>query len=200
MVIHMKKFFPAVSLIFLLTLSGCDNVTVTPYSMSSETAVCTESVSTPEETSSNAEAPSDTVEEAVSVPHSLLNSTENIGLHDTDGSGINYAFSYNGREFYALCETDNWHITDSFMITEPDDILIICRALSDVHPIHTADMQGYRTPEDMANEWHQHNIACSLLPDGSRWKESARDVDLDWKDEGKGLFDHLMDRLEDREQ
>ena len=196
----MKKAFPIALLFFLCAVSGCDNVTVTPYSMNFGTAVCTEDVSAPEETTTPADTVSEMEEEAVSVSNSLLNSTEDIGLHDTDGNGTNYIFKYNSKEFYALCEPDNWHINDSCMINDPDDILIICRALSDIHPIHTADMQGYRTPEDMASEWQQHNIAYSLLPDGSRWKDSARDVDLDWKDEGKGLFDHLMDRIEDREQ
>ena len=47
----------------------------------------------------------------------------------------------------------------------------------------------------MAYEWVQHNLAYGLLPDGSSWKESARNVDIDPKDQGKSAYDILAERL-----
>ena len=181
-------------------LSGCNKVTFTENTA----AVTTEAVTVPttEEAITTA-APTDATEsitEYTAYDASLLSSPEDIGLHDTDGEGVNYSFSYGGEEFYALCEPENWHITDSYKIEDEDDILLICQALISVHPIHSADMQSYRAAEDMAFEWHQHNLAYSLLPDSSEWKSNAKDVDLDSKDEGKGLLDFLMDRLDSNEQ
>ena len=181
-------------------LSGCNKVTFTENTA----AVTTEAVTVPttEEAITTA-APTDATEsitEYTAYDASLLSSPEDIGLHDTDGEGVNYSFSYGGEEFYALCDPENWHITDSYKIEDEDDILLICQALISVHPIHSADMQSYRAAEDMAFEWHQHNLAYSLLPDSSEWKSNAKDVDLDSKDEGKGLLDFLMDRLDSNEQ
>ena len=197
----MKKLLSLLSAAVMCVLSGCNKVTITENTA----AVTTEAVTTvpvTEEATTTA-APTN-VTEPITVyttyDASLLSSPEDIGLYDTDGEGVNYSFSYGGEEFYALCEPENWHITDSYKIEDEDDILMICQALISVHPIHSADMQSYRTAEDMAFEWHQHNLAYSLLPDSSSWKSNARDVDLDSKDEGKGLLDFLMDRLDSNEQ
>lgn len=197
----MKKQLALLSAAVMCVLSGCNKVTITENT----TVVTTEAVTTvpvTEEATTTA-APTN-VTEPITVyttyDASLLSSPEDIGLYDTDGEGVNYSFSYGGEEFYALCEPENWHITDSYKIEDEDDILMICQALIAVHPIHSADMQSYRTAEDMAFEWHQHNLAYSLLPDSSDWKSNARDVDLDSKDEGKGLLDFLMDRLDSNEQ
>ena len=73
---------------------------------------------------------------------------------------------------------DNWKIRDSYRINDTDAMKEICAALLEIHPIYAADMSSYRTADDMAYEWDQHNIAYSLLPDGSTLKESAADVDL----------------------
>ena len=181
-------------------LSGCNKVTFTENTAAMTTEAVT--VPTTEEATTTA-APTDATEsitEYTAYDASLLSSPEDIGLHDTDGNGVDYIFSYGGEEFFALYEPDNWHITDSYKIEDEDDILLICQALISVHPIHSADMQSYRAAEDMAFEWHQHNLAYSLLPDSSEWKSNAKDVDLDSKDEGKGLLDFLMDRLDSNEQ
>lgn len=197
----MRKQLALLSAAVMSVLSGCNKVTFTENTA----AVTTEAVTTvpvTEEATTTA-APADATEsitEYTAYDTSLLSSPEDIGLHDTDGNGVDYIFSYGGEEFFALYEPDNWHITDSYKIEYEDDILLICQALISVHPIHSADMQSYRTAEDMAFEWHQHNLAYNHLPDSSEWKSNAKDVDLDSKDEGKGLFNFLMDRLNSNEQ
>lgn len=196
----MRKQLALLSAAVMCVLSGCNKVTFTENTA----AVSTEAVTVPttEEAITTA-APTDATEsitEFTAYDASLLSSPEDIGLHDTDGNGVDYIFSYGGEEFFALYEPDNWHITDSYKIEDEDDILLICQALISVHPIHSADMQSYRAAEDMAFEWHQHNLAYNHLPDSSEWKSNAKDVDLDSKDEGKGLFNFLMDRLDSNEQ
>ena len=196
----MRKQLALLSAAVMSVLSGCNKVTFTENTA----AVTTEAVTVPttEEATTTA-APTDATEsitEYTAYDASLLSSPEDIGLHDTDGNGVDYIFSYGGEEFFALYEPDNWHITDSYKIEDEDDILLICQALISVHPIHSADMQSYRAAEDMAFEWHQHNLAYNHLPDSSEWKSNAKDVDLDSKDEGKGLFNFLMDRLDSNEQ
>ncbi|PWJ10807.1 acid shock protein [Ruminococcus flavefaciens] len=196
----MKKQLALLSAAVMSVLSGCNKVTFTENTA----AVTTEAVTVPttEEAITTA-APTDVTEsitEYTAYDASLLSSPDDIGLHDTDGNGVDYIFSYGGEEFYALYEPDNWHITDSYKIEDEDDILLICQALISVHPIHSADMQSYRAAEGMAFEWHQHNLAYNHLPDSSEWKSNAKDVDLDSKDEGKGLFNFLMDRLDSNEQ
>ena len=196
----MRKQLALLSAAVMSVLSGCNNVTFTENTA----AVTTEAVTVPttEEAITTA-APTDATEsitEYTAYDASLLSSPEDIGLHDTDGNGVDYIFSYGGEEFFALYEPDNWHITDSYKIEDEDDILLICQVLISVHPIHSADMQSYRAAEDMAFEWHQHNLAYNHIPDSSEWKSNAKDVDLDSKDEGKGLFNFLMDRLDSNEQ
>ena len=123
-----------------------------------------------------------------------LSSVEDIGLHAVDETGKNYAFSYHQEEFSARYTPDNWKIVDSYKITDTDDIVIICQALSDVHPVHGRDMDSFRTPEDMAFEWLQHNIAYAFLPDDSPWKRSAKDVDLNPADQNKTFEEMYEDR------
>ena len=84
---------------------------------------------------------------------------------------------------------------DSYKISNKTDIEIICQALADIHPIHSADMADWRTPQDMAYEWTQHNIAYSLLSDTSEWKDSAKDVDIDPPDQGKSVYQLFKDRI-----
>ena len=47
----------------------------------------------------------------------------------------------------------------------------------------------------MAHEWHQHNVAFDMLPEGSEWKESAKDVDLDPQDENKSMYRMFKDKI-----
>ena len=132
--------------------------------------------------------------EAETESTGTLSSVEDIGLHAVDETGKNYAFSYNQEEFSVRYTPDNWKIVDSYKITDTDDMVIICQALSDVHPVHGRDMESFRTPEDMAFEWLQHNIAYAFLLDDSPWKRSAKDVDLNPADQGKTFQEMYEDR------
>ena len=41
----------------------------------------------------------------------------------------------------------------------------------------------------MAYEWVQHNIAYNILPDGDKWKDNAKDVDINPADQNKSLYE-----------
>ena len=129
---------------------------------------------------------------------SLLLSPADIGLHTVDDWrqdwGQYYAFVYDGEQFSVYYEPDTWKVFDSYKITDHGDIVTICQALLDEHPIHGSDLQSYRTAEDMAFEWEQHNLAYRLLPDSSSWKESAQNVDLDPEDQGKTFAEMYASR------
>ena len=71
---------------------------------------------------------------------------------------------------------------------------VICQALLDIHQIHGKDMISYRTAEDLVREWIQHNLAYELLSKNSPWKENAKDVDFDPKDQGKSIIDMYKSR------
>lgn len=137
---------------------------------------------------------SDTREAEDSGIRNILSSPSDIALTDMDGNGKNYTFRYDGEEYRALHLTDLWKIIDSYKITNESDIIIICRALSEEHPIHGRDMVSFRTPEDMAYEWLQHNMAYELLPDSSDFKEKAKDVNLDPEDQGRSFKEIYEDR------
>lgn len=116
-----------------------------------------------------------------------LSSTEDIGLYDRDGGGVNYAFSYQGEEFYAQYYYDNWTLFDSYKITDKGDMEIICQALIDTHTVHGSDYESFRTADDMVYEWQQHNLAYTYLPEDNGWRESAKNVDFDPQDQGKSF-------------
>lgn len=124
----------------------------------------------------------------------VLISTEKINLYDLDGKGKNYSFTYKGTSYTATYSKDNWHIVDSYKITDKKDIAIICQALIEVHPIHGRDMLSYRTVEDMVYEWTQHNIAYYILPEDNKWRKNAKDVDLDPADQGRSLAEMYESR------
>lgn len=119
---------------------------------------------------------------------------EDIQIIDIDGNSKNYSFVYKNEAYYAVYTTDNWKIIDSYKITNTQDIIVICSKLIEIHQVHGKDMNSYRTPEDMAYEWLQHNIAYQVLPDENPWKLNAKDVDLDPKDQGKNLAQIYEDR------
>lgn len=117
-----------------------------------------------------------------------------IELVDLDGGGKNYSFFYQGEEFLASYTTDNWHIIDSYKIEKREDIMVICQALIEIHPIHGKDRVSYRTAEDMTFEWLQHNLAYDILPKENPWRENAKDVDLDPEDQYRTLKEIYEDR------
>lgn len=121
--------------------------------------------------------------------NSILSSPEDIALTDTDGEGTRYSFTYGDETYYAVYTPDNWKIIDSYKITNRSDMIIICEALRDIYPIHGSDMESFRTAEDMAYEWVQHNIAYTILPPGSPWRDNARDVDINPADQGKSMIE-----------
>ena len=125
---------------------------------------------------------------------SILSSTDDIALHDVDGRGTNYAFTYDGEEFRTMYSYGCWTIYDSYKITNKHDEKIICQALIDEHPVYGKDMVSYRTPEDMAYEWQQHNLAYVYLPEGNAWRTHAANVDLDPYDQGRSFEEIYEDR------
>lgn len=142
----------------------------------------------------NGDAAGDSKASAGASGKAVLTSTADIGLTNYDGMGAKYFFTYKGEEFRTLYQNDCWTIYDSYKITNKKDMKIICQALIDVHPVHGRDLSSYRTAEDMAYEWEQHNIAYKYLPDDSGWRESAGNVDLDPYDQGRSFEEIYEDR------
>jgi len=136
------------------------------------------------------EAPVSTPSETAPPP----SSPEDVALTDS-GDGENYTFTYHGEEYSAIFKNGCWKIMYSYKITDTGDMEQICAALSAEHPVLGKDYVSYRTPEDMAVEWQQHNLAYSILPDDSPWKLSARDVDLDPEDQGKSILEMFLTRM-----
>lgn len=124
----------------------------------------------------------------------ILSSSKDIELHDIDGGNTSFEFTYDKTVFEAFYTYDNWKIVDSYRITNTADMEIICQALIEVNPIHGKDMVSYRTAEDMAYEWDQHNLAYEILSEDSPWRENAKDVDLNPDDQGKSILDFYLDR------
>ncbi len=122
-----------------------------------------------------------------------LQSTDDINLRSAGGGY--YYFTYNGEDFKALYSYSTWTIYDSYKITNKKDMTTICQALIDVHPVPSRDWQSYRTAEDMAYEWDQHNKIYLIAPEGSATKERTRNVDLDPEDQGKTYKDLYNENL-----
>ncbi len=135
-----------------------------------------------------------TEQQTESAPSGLLTTTADLQLTDTDGSGKNYTFTYDGEEFRAKYTTDNWRIFDSYRINNESDMTIICQALIDEHPVHGSDMESYRTADDMVDEWVIHNMAYALLQEDDPLKSHAKDVDFDPKDQNKSFEEFYKDR------
>ena len=104
-------------------------------------------------------------------------------------------FHYGGEEFVAYFDTYSWRVYDSYKITNHDDIVIICQALLDEHPVYGSDWESLRTADDMAYEWEQHNLAYNMLPEYSHWRDDAKDVDLDPDDQGKSVQELYESRI-----
>ena len=188
-----KSAVMAGAVILSAALSACslgDEISVSQTDVQTQSGDTSSVVSSTTTTSTLLSSTSSSLKKKKS---SLLESTEDIALTET-GEG-SYTFTYAGEAFNAYYTPDNWKIIDSYKITDKSDMTIICEALSDIHPIHTSDYQGYRAPEDLAYEWDQHNTAYNILPDSSKWKANCKDVDLDPKDQGKSFLEMARDRL-----
>jgi len=114
----------------------------------------------------------------------ILKSAADIELTDTDGNGKNYHFYYAGDDFTAIYTPDNWKVKDSYRVHSEADMIIICQALIDEHPVHGKDLVSYRTAEDMAYEWQIHNMGYAFFTDDENLRNKAKDVDFDPKDQG----------------
>ncbi len=119
----------------------------------------------------------------------VLESTDDLGLRNTDGEGSEYEFDYDGEVFTAVYTPDNWKIVDSYKITNSADMLLICQALIDENPLHGRDMVSFRVPEDMVDEWMQHNLAYKMFYDNPALRARAKDVDLNPDDQGKNIIE-----------
>ena len=145
------------------------------------------------------DALNDAASEALSTVDSsstagILKSAADIELTDTDGNGKNYHFYYAGDDFTAIYTTDNWKVKDSYRVHSEADMIIICQALIDEHPVHGKDMESYRTAEDMAYEWEIHNMGYVFFTDDERLKNKAKDVDFDPKDQGMTIEEFYKSR------
>ncbi len=130
-----------------------------------------------------------TISSFSSMPEGILSSTEDINLRDVDGNGRNYAFTYGDEEFIAVYWTEHWKILDSYKISSSDDMMIICQALIDEHPVHGSGMESFREADDMAYEWLQHNLAYAILPEDNVWRQKSKDVDFNPEDQGKTFYE-----------
>lgn len=185
----------------LLFLRGC-SAGLTDFSVfKAHIAVTDEQTSqTTESTTATSLTTSTTTEtttETTSVPNrsGILTSPADIMLNCPSGDKHNYVFTYMRKEYTAIYTPDNWKIVDSFDINNPDDQIVICEALKNEHPIHSANYQSWRTAEDMAYEWAQHNLAYSMLSDTSPLIEDAKDVDINPSGQNKDILDFLSDRI-----
>ena len=71
---------------------------------------------------------------------------------------------------------------------------LICGALIDISPVHGIDLVSYRTAEDMAYEWIQHNIVYTLPMVKDYERERARSVDLDPQHQNQSLLEMYITR------
>ena len=121
------------------------------------------------------------------ITPSLLSSTDDVVLVPTDDYAMGYVFEYDGEQFAAYYDGISWRVYDSYRITNHNDVVIICQALINEHPVYGSDWESFRTADDMAYEWDQHNLAYNLLPEDNHWRDDAKDVDLDPYDQGKSF-------------
>ena len=136
----------------------------------------------------------------VSEEPTYVSTIDSIEIVDVDGKDTNYEFIYHEEVFKVYYVYDNWKIYDSYKIKNQADMKIICQALIDIHPIHGKDRVSYRTADDMVYEWVQHNIAYEILPEESKWRNNAKNVDFDPDDQGKSLKEMFDDRTDNNEK
>ena len=125
---------------------------------------------------------------------SLLSSPPQITYQYSDEDYEYYSFIYGDEEFSVLHDNDNWKIFESYKIRNSEDMKLICQAMIDIDPVHGADMSSYRTTEDMAYEWIQHNIVYDLPGLDDEIKDSAANVDMDPKDQNMTIMEMYYNR------
>ena len=124
----------------------------------------------------------------------ILTSSADINLRNPSEDGKNYVFNYGEEEYSAIRWEEHWKIIDSYKIVNTTDMVYICQALIDEYPIHGVDMTSFRTADDMAYEWVQHNIAYEYLPEDNTWRNKAKDVDFNPEDQGKSFIEIYEER------
>lgn len=126
-----------------------------------------------------------------------------------------YTFSYGGETYTAKYTPNgaNWQIVNSYKITNTKDMLVICEALSRLHPIKGC-LTPYRAAADMVDEWVIHNHVYSELQrmaastnffikqaisalSGKFGQaiESTQSVDINTPDQGKTEMEFLDERI-----
>lgn len=200
----MKKqliIYFSITAVLLLCFTGCGRAAEEKESSSEESPIQSQALIEEAEDTAEAEHVADSddatdsddvansddggTEQSESASTAFLSSTSDIRLVDTDGKGSNYIFTYAGEEFSAIYSEDNWKIVDSYKINEEADMMIICQALIDEHPVHGRDMVSYRVPDDMVYEWTLHNMAYAFVSDDETMRNKAKDVDFDPEDQGR---------------
>jgi hypothetical protein len=182
-----KTFVVAACVVVLgLSLVACSQPVTQPHDRDQNVPVSTPAE--PSQSQADEKTPSAAEEEIPRVaPH--------IALYPVDDTGASYALEYGDLVLEVYYQPDVWSVYESYRVTDHDDLVAICQMLIDEHPIHGSDYESYRTAEDMAYEWEQHNYAYELLPADSLWRESVSNVDLDPEDQGKSLRELYKDRM-----
>ena len=132
--------------------------------------------------------------QAVNEDETNYNSNIKIELKDVDGKQTTYSFTYQNEVYTAIFKNECCKINNSYKIKNTNDMREICQALIDEHKVYGKDRKSYRTAGDMVYEWVQHNLAYSILPENSEYKERAKDVDLDPDDQGKNFIELYEDK------
>ena len=122
-------------------------------------------------------------------------SPETFVLNDLGNN--RYSFEYNGMTFeaiYSSANGGNWHIEDSYRLTNGNDMCIICERLQETHKVEGRITQ-YRTAYDMADEWVIHNYYYSFVADNEKYASFAnrlKSVDLNRADQGKSDNEFIL--------
>jgi hypothetical protein len=181
------RFAAIVCVTLVLALVGCAESPSSSSAAASDLQPEQQTVSPKQEDATSAS-------ESTHASTGILQSPEDIELQPTDDYGANYMFFYGDEVFNVYYEPDCWRVYDSYKITNKSDLVIICQALINEHEIHGRDLESFRTAEDMAYEWQQHNLAYTLAPNDSSWKQSAQNVDLDPDEQNMTLEEIYLTR------
>ena len=188
----MKKIICFMIVFAIVLLSGCESIDMERVADKGKEYLQTTQEKVKHEVKEQIKK--ELAEQDGSAEPGILSGVDDVVVTDLTGAGTDYVFIYDDVPYSATYTPDNWEIKDSYRITNAMDMALICQALINEHPIHGKDMISYRTCDDMAYEWVQHNIAYSFLPEDSQWMESVKNVDFDPEDQGRSYRDLYEDR------
>lgn len=109
-----------------------------------------------------------------------LNLTYNRNEGNKEFYEFNYKVNNKSKVFTAIYTPNNWKIKDSYLITDMDDMVLICSLLKNYHAIPNKEYSGMRSAENMANEWDAHNHVYYTFG----FEDHTKDVDIDPSDDG----------------